>query len=268
MLFARSATVGGQQFPVHWGGDCESTYQSMAESLRGGLSLGLAGFGFWSHDIGGFEGTPSAALFKRWTAFGLLSSHSRLHGSESLPGAVGLRRRGGRRHSGVRRAEEPADAVPVGLRGRGAPVRHPDDASDAAGVPRGPDVRPARPPVHARAGPARRAGLRRRRATSSSTCPRGRWVGLLDGQVVEGPGWVRQRHGVALPAAPRASGIGARPGQPDGPARLRRRRRSHLRGLRPRRRLVVDHPPLRRPGARTVVTQGLSRGHTAGRRRS
>ena len=59
VLFARSATVGGQQFPVHWGGDCESTFESMAETLRGGLSLGLSGFGFWSHDIGGFEGTPT-----------------------------------------------------------------------------------------------------------------------------------------------------------------------------------------------------------------
>src|SRR3954449_860160 len=83
VLYARSATVGGQQFPVHWGGDCESTYTDMANSLRGGLSLGLGGFGFWSHDIGGFEGTPSPALFKRWVAFGLLSSHSRLHGSSS-----------------------------------------------------------------------------------------------------------------------------------------------------------------------------------------
>jgi alpha-D-xyloside xylohydrolase len=55
----------------------------MAETLRGGLSLGLSGFGFWSHDIGGFEGTPDAVLFKRWLAFGLLSSHSRLHGSNS-----------------------------------------------------------------------------------------------------------------------------------------------------------------------------------------
>jgi alpha-D-xyloside xylohydrolase len=55
----------------------------MAESLRGGLSLGLSGFGFWSHDIGGFEGTPPAAVYKRWLAFGLLSSHSRLHGSNS-----------------------------------------------------------------------------------------------------------------------------------------------------------------------------------------
>jgi len=83
VLFARSATAGGQRFPVHWGGDCESTFESMAESLRGGLSLGLSGFGFWSHDIGGFEGTPPVAVYKRWVAFGLLSSHSRLHGNQS-----------------------------------------------------------------------------------------------------------------------------------------------------------------------------------------
>jgi len=83
VLFARSATAGGQQFPVHWGGDCDSTYVSMAESLRGGLSLMLSGFGYWSHDIGGFEGTPDTGVFKRWLPFGLLSSHSRLHGSNS-----------------------------------------------------------------------------------------------------------------------------------------------------------------------------------------
>ena len=83
VVFARSATVGGQKFPVHWGGDCSSTYVSMAESIRGGLSLCLSGFGFWSHDIGGFEGTAPAHVYKRWLAFGLLSSHSRLHGSGS-----------------------------------------------------------------------------------------------------------------------------------------------------------------------------------------
>jgi alpha-D-xyloside xylohydrolase len=82
-LFARSATAGCQQFPVHWGGDCTATFESMAESLRGGLSLCLTGFGFWSHDIGGFEQTASADVYKRWCAFGLLSSHSRLHGSGS-----------------------------------------------------------------------------------------------------------------------------------------------------------------------------------------
>ena len=83
VLFSRSATAGGQQFPVHWGGDCDSTYASMAETLRGGLSLAMSGFGYWSHDIGGFEGTPDIGVFKRWLPFGLLSSHSRLHGSAS-----------------------------------------------------------------------------------------------------------------------------------------------------------------------------------------
>ncbi|MGD8167940.1 alpha-xylosidase [Herbiconiux sp. P16] len=83
VLFARSSTVGGQKLPVHWSGDSTSSFESMAETLRGGLSLALSGFAFWSHDIGGFEGTPDAAVFKRWTAFGLLSSHSRFHGSRS-----------------------------------------------------------------------------------------------------------------------------------------------------------------------------------------
>lgn len=83
VLFARSATAGGQQFPVHWGGDCSADYESMAESLRGGLSLCMSGFGFWSHDIGGFESTSTPDVYKRWAAFGLLSSHSRLHGSTS-----------------------------------------------------------------------------------------------------------------------------------------------------------------------------------------
>ena len=83
LVFARSTAAGGQKFPVHWGGDCTAAYPSMAEDLRGGLSLSLSGYGFWSHDMGGFEQTASADVYKRWCAFGLLSSHSRLHGSES-----------------------------------------------------------------------------------------------------------------------------------------------------------------------------------------
>lgn len=81
VLFARSATVGGQKFPVHWGGDNLSEYVSMAETLRGGLSFLLSGFGFWSHDIGGFEENASADIYKRWTQFGLMSTHSRYHGN-------------------------------------------------------------------------------------------------------------------------------------------------------------------------------------------
>lgn len=83
VLFARSATAGCQQFPVHWGGDCSASYISMAETLRGGLSFAMSGFSFWSHDISGFEQTATPDLYKRWVQFGIFSTHSRLHGSTS-----------------------------------------------------------------------------------------------------------------------------------------------------------------------------------------
>jgi len=83
VVFSRSATVGTQRFPVNWGGDNDSTYISMAETLRGCLSLCQSGFGYAAHDISGFLNTATPDLYKRWVQFGLLSSHSRLHGSNS-----------------------------------------------------------------------------------------------------------------------------------------------------------------------------------------
>lgn len=93
IVFARSATTGTQRFPVHWGGDVDAKFTGLAETIRGGLSIGLSGFGYHSSDIGGFKGEgkaggdsgaiPPSAVYKRWVQFGLLSSHSRLHGSAS-----------------------------------------------------------------------------------------------------------------------------------------------------------------------------------------
>ena len=84
IIWARSAWAGSQRYPVHWGGDAESTDDGMAAELRGGLSFGLSGFSFWSHDVGGFTATSvdgmDKDLFARWLAFGMLSSHSRCHG--------------------------------------------------------------------------------------------------------------------------------------------------------------------------------------------
>lgn len=82
VLFSRAGTAGSQKFPVHWGGDSLSEYSSMAASLRAGLSLSLSGFGFWSHDIGGFEAGCTPDIYMRWTQFGLLTSHSRYHGNK------------------------------------------------------------------------------------------------------------------------------------------------------------------------------------------
>jgi len=81
IIWARSAWAGSQRYPLHWGGDAANTNTAMAATLRAGLSLGLCGFSFWSHDIGGFVQKTPEDIYRRWTPFGMLSSHSRAHGA-------------------------------------------------------------------------------------------------------------------------------------------------------------------------------------------
>jgi alpha-D-xyloside xylohydrolase len=81
IIWARSAWAGSQRYPLHWGGDSGNDDTSMAATLRGGLSFGLSGFSFWSHDIGGFAQRPPEELYRRWMAFGMMTSHSRCHGT-------------------------------------------------------------------------------------------------------------------------------------------------------------------------------------------
>ena len=207
VLFARSATAGGQRLPVHWGGDCESTFGAMADSLRGGLSLGLSGFGFWSHDIGGFEGTPTPALFKRWVQFGLLSSHSRLHGSHSYrvpwefdEEAVTVTRDFTRLkhrlmpylfHAAL---QAHTDGTPVL---RAMVLEFPDDPA-CQHLDRqymlGDDVLVA--PVFSEEGDV------------EFYLPEGVWTHLLTGERLTGPGWRRERHGFdSLPLLARPGSV-------------------------------------------------------------
>jgi alpha-D-xyloside xylohydrolase len=81
IIWARSAWAGSQRYPLHWGGDAETTDNAMESELRGGLSFGLSGFAFWSHDIGGFQEKTPEELYRRWLPFGMLTSHSRCHGT-------------------------------------------------------------------------------------------------------------------------------------------------------------------------------------------
>jgi alpha-D-xyloside xylohydrolase len=81
IIWARSAWAGSQRYPLHWGGDSGNTDTGMAATLRGGLSFGLSGFSFWSHDIGGFAQKSPEELYRRWVPFGMLTSHSRCHGA-------------------------------------------------------------------------------------------------------------------------------------------------------------------------------------------
>jgi len=81
IIWARSAWAGSQRYPLHWGGDSGAQDTGMAETLRGGLSFGLSSFTFWSHDIGGFAAKTPEELYRRWLPFGMLTSHSRCHGT-------------------------------------------------------------------------------------------------------------------------------------------------------------------------------------------
>lgn len=81
IIWARSAWAGSQRYPLHWGGDAENTDSAMAPSLSAGLSLGLCGFTFWSHDAGGFVGSPERERYARWLAMAALGSHARCHGA-------------------------------------------------------------------------------------------------------------------------------------------------------------------------------------------
>ena len=96
IIWARSAWAGSQRYALHWGGDAATTNTGMLGDLRGGLSFGLSGFSFWSHDMGGFVTASPEDIYRRWLPFGFLSSHTRAHGapptepwliSESFTGA-------------------------------------------------------------------------------------------------------------------------------------------------------------------------------------
>ena len=88
IIWARAGWAGCQRYPLHWGGVSACSWDGMAGSLKGGLHLGLSGFGFWSHDVPGFHGVPNFMnsvlpddIYVRWTQFGVFSSHLRYHGS-------------------------------------------------------------------------------------------------------------------------------------------------------------------------------------------
>lgn len=81
IIWGRSTWAGSQRYPLHWGGDAANSNSAMAAELRAGLSFGVSGFSFWSHDVGGFALKAPEELYARWTPFGMFSSHVRSHGA-------------------------------------------------------------------------------------------------------------------------------------------------------------------------------------------
>lgn len=201
VVFARSACAGSQRLPLHWGGDCESTPEALAESVRGGLSLGMSGFVWWSCDIGGFEGSPPPWIYKRWVAMGLLCSHSRLHGSRSyrVPWVV----------DGDDATEEGCSrtlAKWAALKSRLMPYIYAQSvASAAAGLPLSLRALAIEFPEDQTAWHVDRQFMLGPQLLAAPVfdesgevefyLPRGAWTSFFTNEVRHGPGWFRERHG-------------------------------------------------------------------------
>jgi alpha-D-xyloside xylohydrolase len=86
VLLCRSAWAGQAKYgSAVWSGDIAPTWQSMAEQIPAGLSIGLAGIPWWTTDIGGFHGGDPAdpayrELFVRWFQYATYCPLMRLHG--------------------------------------------------------------------------------------------------------------------------------------------------------------------------------------------
>jgi len=201
LVWSRSGTAGSQRFPVCWSGDPASDFESLAATIRGGLSAGMSGIALWSHDIGGYRGMPDPELYVRWAQVGAFSSHSRMHGDSPREpwlfgkGALAIVTRfvelRYRLFPYVRSA-----ALEAGTTGmpviRALPLAFPDDPN-AAGWDHeymfGPWILAA-PVIRRMADLARNSGLRAGRAGSPSFAvylPPGEWNDYWTGRSYRGP---------------------------------------------------------------------------------
>jgi alpha-D-xyloside xylohydrolase len=233
LVWGRSATAGSQRFPVVWSGDPASDWDSLAATIRGGLSAGMSGLALWSHDIGGYRGRPGPELYVRWAQFGLLSSHSRMHGdsprepwhfSEEALAIV-------RKFAGLRYRLFPyirSAALEAGTTGmpvlRALPLVFPDDPNGAAWDHEylfGPSLLVA-PVIRPLAELARAGGRPAGRPLFAVYLPPGEWIDYWTGKAHSGPAVVEvpapldvlplfARAGAVVPMMRRATRI------PDGP---------------------------------------------------
>ena len=266
VLFARSATAGGQQFPVHWGGDCESTFESMAETLRGGLSLARQRLRLLEPRHRRLRGHPGR---RRCSSAGWRSACCPVaQPAARLRLATGCRGRSTRRPSTSPRrfTQLKMSLMPYlsGRRGEAHGDGRADAAADGAGVPGRPGDRAPRPPVHARRRPAGRAGVLAPTARCAFYVPGGH-LDAPAGRRARSPARAgsRETHGFdSLPLLVRPGAVHP-VGAARRPAGLRLRRRRHAAAVRHRR---ADRDDGAGAGARRRARRDVRR--RPGRRRS
>jgi alpha-D-xyloside xylohydrolase len=218
LVWSRSGTAGSQRFPVCWSGDPASDFDSLAATVRGGLAAGMSGIALWSHDIGGYRGTPDPELYVRWAQFGLFSSHSRMHGdSPREPWRFGEEALAVVRKYAALRYRLPyirSAALEAGLTGmpvlRALPLVFPDDPNTAVWDHEymfGPSFLVA-PVIRRMADLARTGGRRSGPPSFPVYLPPGEWIDYWTGRKHRGPAVVDRTVPLAvLPLFVRAGAI-------------------------------------------------------------
>lgn len=80
LTFSRWCGPGAHRYPVGFSGDTYRTWKTLAWEVTFTSMASNLGFGWWSHDIGGFaRGDHDDELYLRWVQFGALSPVFRFH---------------------------------------------------------------------------------------------------------------------------------------------------------------------------------------------
>jgi alpha-glucosidase (family GH31 glycosyl hydrolase) len=80
LTFSRYAGLGSHRYPVGFSGDTHITWRSLDFQPFFTATASNAGYGWWSHDIGGhFKGYHDEELTTRWVQLGVFSPIMRLH---------------------------------------------------------------------------------------------------------------------------------------------------------------------------------------------
>lgn len=85
LTFSRYAGIGSHRYPVGFSGDSIITWESLDFQPYYTANASNAGYGWWSHDIGGhMAGVKDDEMAARWLQFGVFSPIMRLHSSSSV----------------------------------------------------------------------------------------------------------------------------------------------------------------------------------------
>ncbi|KDO21235.1 hypothetical protein SPRG_13734 [Saprolegnia parasitica CBS 223.65] len=84
LLLHRFGGLGSHRYPVGFSGDVEASWASLAFQPAFTASAANVGFGYWSHDLGGFLHGSDPELYTRWIQWGAFSPIFRTHSKKDV----------------------------------------------------------------------------------------------------------------------------------------------------------------------------------------